>query len=380
MLFAGIEATFGGDYDRADALFVRLAELKPAHPAADFYRASVLFWRHNEDASNPDADAAITSHLQHCMSKGRALLDLDPEHIDALHYLGLCATYLGRLDAHRGRMVAGGSQGEKGRRWLERAIKLCARPGADRISELGTRPCADLAFPYGAYGYYAGRLPRFLRALDFLWFVPSGSCVEGLRELERARRDSDLHRLGATSLLVNIYSMFEPGQGSRALELSRQLLERFPDNPFLDVEHAAVLNRLGRHDQAEGWAQGVLAKARQGRRGYSIVIALSAELEVAEADLARLRLGAAERRLQRLSADVRLQNNTQTPRIWLLFGMLADARGRRDEALRWYEQVDAAAGRVWNRPAIKRARRYREAAFVPGAPELQAPHSTSPAR
>lgn len=357
-LLRGIEANFAGDYDRARELFEAVKEVDPTHPAREFYQATVLFWRGSADPSDPQHDAAIHGLLDASLAKARARQRRDAGDVEALHYLGLGYSYRGRLLAQRGRLYDGGVSGEKGRGFLEQGLALCERlpPGAPERATV----CEDLRFPLGAYAYYAARLPGLLRMLSFLWFVPRGSREEGLAALERARERSGLHRLGAQSLLVSIHAHFEEEGAPVALRLARELNTRFPDNPFLDAELASHLDQAGDHAGAEAHALKVLAKVRAGLRNYGAATELAAELARAQALLGLGRFDEADAVLARLRAEPRFQHTAQTPRVSLVSGMLADLRGDRAGAKRFYQRCKDARGRTANRHAERLADRLLE--------------------
>ena len=87
--------------------------------------------------------------------------------------MGLAYTYLGRLDAHRGKLYSGGMKGEKGRKYLEEAMAQCTPTSHTQNKQLAKNAaCEDIYFPYGAYSYFAGRLPQLLKLFNFLWFIP----------------------------------------------------------------------------------------------------------------------------------------------------------------------------------------------------------------
>jgi tetratricopeptide (TPR) repeat protein len=362
-LLEGIAANFAGDYDKAEQLFASLSELDPAHPAREVYLATVIFWRINADPSDPRYDQAIFDLLEKGAAKAEARLDRDEKDLVALHYMGLAYTYRGRLEAQRGCYYRGGSDGEKGRDYLERALLLCQR--LPKTAPQKATVCEDVRFPLGAYSYYAGRLPGVLRALSFLWFVPRGSCAEGLRELERSRERSALHGPGARSLLASIYGLFEENGAPKGLALARELSERNPDNPFLDADLSAHLSRNGEHAAAAAQAERVLVKVRAGLRNYTAAVELMAELALAEAELGRGLKAEAAARLVRLRAEPRFHANSQTPRIALAEGMLADLGGDRAGAERRYRECKeaAGAGRTSNRQVSKQAEKYLETPY-----------------
>jgi len=361
-LKAGVEMVYSGDYDRAWEFFTDLSKTSPLHPGPQFYKVSVLFWRTSADAGNPLYDEEITALLNTSIGKAEAWRERDPQSVDALHYLGLGYTYLGRLEAHRGRIYSGGVHGEKGRDYLEQAIAMWESPAnSDALTD--GYACEDVHFPFGAYSYFAGRLPAFLARFSFLWFIPSGTTEEGLAALERAQDKSDLHALGATNLLINIYSIFEKDQADRALELSREMVARFPYNAGIDVEHSNVLNRAAAHGEASAHARSVLAKVDAEAPYYDRMVEFGARLAIGEAAVYEGRLDDGRSVLEELRSDPSFQNNTLTPRIALLLGMLSDLEGKREQALTYYKEVTGYEGRTWNRQAEKQAEHYMEIPF-----------------
>ncbi|MFO7557278.1 MAG: hypothetical protein R6X10_00475 [Desulfobacterales bacterium] len=366
ILMLGIEANFSGNYDLASETFEKIGTVAPVHPAREFYQAVVLFWRNSTDPGNPRYVPQIREYLKISIEKADAWLSRDNQSVDALHYLGLSYTYLGRLEAHCGNLYTGGVYGEKGRKYLERGIEICSNPvHADTESRMKNRcsPCEDLYFPYGAYSYFAGRLPRLLRFLNFFWFIPSGSKEEGLSALERSARSSCLHELGTKSLLTSIYLIFEEEHADQALVLSKELMEKFPHNPYLDLQHAKILVRVSRYPEASAWADLVLTKFVQKKSNYDDTVQQGALLVKAEVALRRGRLESAEVMLSQLNDNPVFQNNTLTAEITLLQGMLSDIKKERTKAIRYYDQVKSYKGNMQNRVAAGKASRFLEEPF-----------------
>ena len=366
ILMRGIEANFSGNYDLASETFAKIGHVAPEHPAQEFYQAVVLFWRNSIDSSNPRYASQIREYLKISIEKADAWLSRDSESVDALHYLGLSYTYLGRLEAHCGNLYTGGVYGEKGRKYLERGIEICSNPvhpGAESRMKDRCSPCEDLYFPYGAYSYFAGRLPRLLQFFNFFWFIPSGSKEEGLSALERSARLSCLHRLGAKSLLTSIYLIFEDDHADQALVLSRELTEKFPDNPYLDLQHAKILVKVSRYQEASAWSDLILTKVIQKKSNYDEIVQQGALLVKAEVALRQGQLESAEKILSHLSNDPVFQNNTLTADIALLQGMLSDIKKERTKAIRFYDQVNSYKGNMRNRIAAGKANGFLEEPF-----------------
>lgn len=366
-LLQGIEACFSGDYDTAWIIFDKVRDMDPNHPSREFYQATVLFWKNNVDESNPRFDSQIKELLLASLKKSENRLEKDGKDIEALHYMGLAYTYLGRMDAHRGRLYSGGVKGETGRKYLEKAMEYCREKygkAPTKETDNSCNVCEDIYFPFGAYSYFSGRLPKLLRFFNFLWFIPKGSTEEGLKALSRAQEKGCLHQLGTQTLLTSIYSRFEENRIQDAFFLSQKLVKRFPDNPYLDLEHARLLILLGEYTSASEHANKILSKVSWKQKNYDVVVELGARLLIVESAIYTQKLKEAEAQLQEISNQPQYLNNTLTPCIFLLKGQLADLSGKREEAISYYKKVLAFEGHLFNRSANKQAELYLDNPFI----------------
>lgn len=360
ILIKGIEANFSGDYDRASEIFSTIQKEDPDHPSQAFYQAVVLFWRGSLDPGNPRYASRIRRYLNQAREQAGQLLAVNEKNLDALHYMGLVYTYLGRLEAQNGRFYQGGVLGEQGRKYLEKAIEICGQQRElEPQSDLDlTNPCEDLYFPYGAYCYFAGRLPDFVKFFNFLWFIPSGSTEEGLKALDRARKNSALHRPGAESLLVSIFLNFEANRIETVRELSTELVSRFPDNPTLEVQHARLILAAGENQDAVTKSDKILEKVDNRLRNYDEVVRQAALLVKAEAAIRQENKILAREILIQLENVPAYQNNSLRPYTDLLLGMLADIEMKREKATGHYERAMSYTLPLRNRMVEKKAEQY----------------------
>ena len=366
-LLSGIHACFSGDYDRAWDIFTQVREIDADHPSREYYQAIVLFWKNNIDHNNPRYDAQIRKLLRSSLTKSEKLLKKDDNNIEALHYAGLAYTYLGRMDAHRKAFYEGGRKGETGRKYLEKAVVLCGQMPEKRHalqSKSTCSMCEDIYFPLGAYTYFAGKLPKFLRYVNFLWFIPKGSGEEGLELLARAEKNACLHQLGTQSLLANIYAIFETHRLHDAFALSTELVRQFPDNPYLDLEHAGILIKTRQYSAAYDHAQAILEKVTSKTRNYDPVTELGALLFMVESDFRRQHIRQAEERLGQIKNNPAYQNNTLFARIVLLQGQLADLRNNRQQAQASYRKVISLQDHLCDRETRKKAEKYLDEPFT----------------
>jgi tetratricopeptide (TPR) repeat protein len=366
ILINGIEANFSGDYDRASKIFSTIAKEEPSHPAQAFYQAVVLFWKSSVAEGNPIYADLITQHLNKAIEQSELMLSADESNLEALHYLGLSYTYLARLEAHSGNMYKGGVMGERGRKHLEHAIEVCtnqnSRGKGPDVADCLT--CEDIYFPLGAYSYFAGRLPQFLQAINFLWFIPSGSTEEGLDDLERAYSKSDLHRFGAQSLLADIFLSFEENRIHDARKLSDGLVRRFPDNPYIEIQHADILMASGQNQGADESAQKIIVKVEIGLRNYDAVFRQRALFIKAEAAIRQGNTAAARKVLAQLKKEAEYRENALTPHTDLLLGMMADIEMKREKAIEHYERAESYKGSLRNRIVSRKAKQYLEKPFT----------------
>jgi tetratricopeptide (TPR) repeat protein len=374
ILINGIEVNFSGDYDRAAEIFSTIDKEDPNHPSQSFYQAVVLFWKISVAEGSPLIINSIRQHLNKAIEQSEDILKADENDPDALHYLGLAYTYLGRLEAQSGNMYKGGVLGERGRKYLERAIEICEqencsenKPETEPETEPDAarcRPCEDLYFPLGAYSYFAGRLPQFLQAINFLWFIPSGSTEEGLNAIERSYTRSDLHRPGAQSLLASIFLSFEINRIDDARKLSDDLVRRFPDNPYLEIQHADILMASGQNQAAAENARKIIEKADHGLRSYDAIVRQRALLVKAEAAIRQGNTSAAREILAQLKNNPTFQNNSLAPHTDLLLGMQADVEMKREKAIGYYEKAESYEGTIRNRIVARKARQYLKEPFT----------------
>lgn len=366
-LLSGIHTCFAGDYDTAWNIFDQVREIDAGHPSREYYQAIVLFWKNNIDHNNPRYDRQIRKLLRSSLEKSEKLLEKNENNIDALHYAGLAYTYLGRMDAHRGSLYDGGLKGETGRKYLEKAISLCEKKAGREnaaITDQSCDVCEDIYFPLGAYTYFAGKLPKLLRFVNFLWFIPKGSAEEGLKQLARTLDNGCLHQLGTQSLLINIYAVFETHRLFDASILSEELVRQFPDNPYLDLEHARILLKTGRFNAAHGHAKIILKKVSSEMRNYDQVAELGAWLVMVESELSRQNIRQAEKYLQKFRNNPAYQDNTLSARIFLVQGQIADLRKNRKQATAAYRKVIAAKDHLCDRETRKKAELYLDKPFT----------------
>jgi hypothetical protein len=106
----------------------------------------------------------------------------------------------------------------------------------------------DAEFGIGMYRYYADVAPAVLRMLRWLFLLPGGDRVEGLRQLERAATLGVLVR-GEAQYQIHVLYLWYEQKWPQALALIRGLQDRYPHNPLFRQIEAEILDKYF-HDPA----------------------------------------------------------------------------------------------------------------------------------
>jgi tetratricopeptide (TPR) repeat protein len=346
----GIRANFEGRLRDADAIWKELRALDPEDPRAALYEIETAWWRNIYDEGDKSRDELIRSRSDEAKRLSEARLKSNPNDAIALCQLGEALLHRTRLEGTRGNFMTAGSLGRRGREALERALEL--RPDM-----------TDIKFQLGLYNYYASVLPRLLRWMSFLWFVPTGDRATGIAYLEEVRASNGRHSLDARFTLMSINTYHGPMNFPSALESGRALHARFPGNTLIHSKLIEVLSKAGHYDEAirealilEGQPVGDAAAA--GRPALVRVLR-------AQATLLSGRTEEAERIIAHMTPED--PNLVQWGGALLLVvrGQIHDTRGERSRAVGEYEKVLRLEGPRRQPRATMLAKIGLEAPFSP---------------
>ena len=263
---AGSQLLF--DYDFEDALehYAGLSERFPEHPTGPYHLATTI-WTRLAQRSNairgsslrndrffsqdgrpeptPEEEVAFHQQLEEAYRRAEALLERDPDDVEALYHLGAAEA----LEAGWAVVV--------NRAWF-RATRLIRRAVGRhrRVQELdpGFR---DAYLVPGTYEYSIARLPRPLRMVAFL-FGMRGDREAGLRGIEITANEGRRARWG--SLWTYELLMQREGREDEALAAVRRLKRRFPKNPDFALDEVSVLTARREFGRARELAEVVLER------------------------------------------------------------------------------------------------------------------------
>ena len=324
----GMRLNHSGRYDAADAVWTKLRQDFPDHPAGTIYAMETLYSRQIYDLFDSRFDEEIETTGREALRLARAWQEAHPDSARAHLFVGQAEMQLGRFRAGTRKFYAAGRHAERAGDHLERALEL--DPGL-----------VDARYWFGMYLYAAAELPNLLNWLDWLWFIPEGDAGQGLEALHEASAAGDIDRYSATLLLLNIFTYFERDR-SEATRLARSLHDRFPGNSFVHFELVRLLLSQRQYDATIMEAKRLESHPAQDRLDRGRVG--MAQIWRARALTAEGDIDTAAGLLDRIDPD-----DDALPlwgRGWarLLKGQVALASGHRDEALAELEEVVAMDG------------------------------------
>ena len=219
VLQRGIYDIYNIEFDRADREFAQVVRLKPDHPAGYFFQAMTEWWRILTNFDDESQDRRYYGMLEKVIDMCDARLEKNENDVTALFFKGGAVGFRGRLRANRGSWLKAANDG------------LIALPAVRRAYQLEPDNY-DVLLGMGIYNYYAEVVPDLYPIVKpFMIFLPSGDKKKGLEQLELASQRARYARIEATYFLLQTYFTYEK-QYIRALELARELFNKFPRNPL----------------------------------------------------------------------------------------------------------------------------------------------------
>jgi tetratricopeptide (TPR) repeat protein len=312
-------------FDQLDAELRRACGPAPLE-ACRVLEATALWWRILLDPDSRALDDEFSESVERAITLTEAWTEREPENAEAWFYAG--GAYAARVQWRvlRDEKLAAARDGKRIKDALERSLAL------DPDLE-------DAYFGIGMYRYYADVAPAAARFLRFLLLLPAGNRKEGLAQMLRARSDGRLLQGEADYQLHIIYLWYER-RTDRALELLRDLHQRYPGNPLF-LSQIAEIEDVYEHNRTaslETWRT-LLTQARTDRLNETALAEVRARLGIARHLDA---LAETDRAIEHLERVVALKPESPYSSLALAYLRLGDAYDRlndRDQALAAYRQA-----------------------------------------
>lgn len=325
----GLKYLYDMDFAAADATFATLAGRHPGHPVVPFLQALIPWWAIQLEPDDTSQDAAFVAAMDEVLDVCDRRLKADPQDIDALFFKTGAHAFRGRVHSDRRRWLKAARDGQQALRSLRELRRR--EPEND-----------DLYFGVGVFDYMVDVVPKRYRILrPFAALFPKGDRNRGLQELERAMTHGRFVPTETAYTLLQIHFIFEENF-TESLRYANWLRERHPDNSIFHLYQGRAFERLGRLQDANRVFHQILERHAKGQSGYTDAMAERALYLLTRVEMQWRRYDVALANLDRLDQLTTRRSNLETeyvPLGRLRRGMVFDALGRRQDAVRCYKQV-----------------------------------------
>ena len=342
----GLDHLYNMEPDEANAAFREIEELYPRHPVVPFLKGLNIWWDIMVDLPRDTHDEAFYREMKSVIKRSNRMLKRNRKDFDAMFFKGAALGFRGRLRSNRGKWLKAAVDGKNAMEYVMAIAK------ADEDN-------ADYGFGKAIYDYFSVVIPEQYPAVrPFTVLIPKGDKQRGLDNLKRTMEEGYLIQTEAAYFLLQIYYTYEKSF-THSLSYIQWLREAHPQNSFFHVFEGRVYFRWGRWSDAMPIFEEVIRLYEYGEAGYSRSIGEQAMYYAARCHMIYDRFDEAMVYLKEIERGSEQADDTSVFTIVALLriGMVHDARGERDTAVQYYEQVLAMEN--WA-GAHKQATRYLE--------------------
>jgi tetratricopeptide (TPR) repeat protein len=271
---AALYALYSVDFDQARESFRQMTLRSPEDPEAwnllasalwlqivfrqeklnlDSFTGDALGTEDSNEVVSEEQEAALRRTLDRAIEAAEAILEKDPDNLEARYQLGVAYGTLSTFEAIAKKSYLAANRAGKKARELHVQV-LDADPGF-----------ADARLTVGAYDYAVGVIPWGIRVLLGVFGI-RGDKEEGIRELQWAAELGDRAAVNAKMVLVVVYNREK--QYDRALPLLKELHAAYPRNYLVEVAIGGVYERTKSWAAAIATYRSVLDKMESGVDDY----------------------------------------------------------------------------------------------------------------
>jgi len=221
-----MNALYNLNFPMAFDIFDQMVRNSPTDPAGYFGSALAWWWELEVrlGESSPKDEDQFEQAVKQAITVAEQVIDKEPGNAKAFLCLGGVYGLRGRREAFGHHWLSALFDGRRTRRYQSRALELDPQ-------------LEDAYLGIGLFDYYVATLPAVIRALSFLG---RGDREKGLQELDRAATKSLFSRTAARLLLISINTGPEK-KPLEALRLAEELMEEYPESPFMRLMELMVL-------------------------------------------------------------------------------------------------------------------------------------------
>lgn len=332
LITAGINQIYNIEFEEAEKTFEVVRAEFPKHPAGLFFDAMIYWWHIMLDFDNEDYDDILEDKLDETIDFCEEILDDDPENVDAIFFMGGALGFRGRLNAVRENWFSAALDGKEALPLVYEAYEI------DSTNK-------DVQLGFGIYNYYASVIPeQYPVVKPFMVFFPGGDKEKGLDQLQIAATKGRYAKYEAQYFLMTLYFRFEKDYRS-AQFYSEGLAKKFPNNPSFKRFYGRSFVGLGNYKAAKPIFEDVIKRCEAGQQGFSTWVEREARYYLGMYFKLNEINDSAKINFQRcadLSKELDEESDEESGFLInsiLYLGMINDAMGNRNAAVKNYEKV-----------------------------------------
>ncbi len=327
---AGVNQIYGIEFDKAEKTFDTVLREYPTHPSGKFFKAMITWWRILLDLDNESMDDKFYDQLDECIDICDEILDENEKSVDALFFKGGSLGFRGRLRAIRESWFDAALDGKEGLALVFDAYKSNPKN-------------IDIQLGFGIYHYYADVIPqRYPAVKPFMVFFPKGDKVRGLKELENVAWNGRYARIESRYFLMTLNFQFEERM-EEARKWGKLLLNDFPNNPNFQKYYGLTFVKENNYQEAAKVFREIYNRSLIGMPGYNKRYKREAAYYLGMdfknknvADSAAYYFEISEK----LSREIDKEKESGFLINTVLYlGMLNDKLGKREKAVKYYNEV-----------------------------------------
>ena len=345
----GLDHLYNMEREQATEAFGQIEELYPRHPIAPFLKGLNIWWDIMIDLPDDKHDEAFYREMGSVIKRSNRMLKRNRKDFDAMFFKGAALGFRGRLRSNRGVWFKAAMDGKNA---MDYVLAVAEKEEQN----------ADYGFGRAIYDYFSVVIPEEYPAVrPFTIFIPKGNKERGIENLIRTMEEGYFIKTEAAYFLLQIYYTYEK-DFKKSLEYIQWLRAEHPQNSFFHVYEGRVYFRWGRWSDAMPIFESVIEHYESGEPGYSDTILEQALYYTARCHMIYRRFPEAMEHLERMEAISEQDESTSVFMVLakLRIGMVHDARGDRETAVRYYNEVLSMDD--WS-GAHKQARRYLESPY-----------------
>jgi hypothetical protein len=251
---AAVNNMYNFNFSEAEKEYKWLKVKYPEHPLGDFMLGLNEWWKIVPDTKQERFDDQCHSYMANAIDLADDMFDRNKKNKEAAFFLSAAYAIKGRLYAEREKWVKAAWAGRQSIKYLDYSR------GEENINP-------ELLFGDGVYNYYSRWIHENYKSLKpLLTFFRKGDKDLGIKQLENVANNAFYSRMEARYFLIQIYAA--ENQSAKSLILARQMHTLYPHNSFFHRYVARNSFALGRLDEAEVYANELMARLDEKQYGY----------------------------------------------------------------------------------------------------------------